>query len=103
MRVLITGGSGEVGKAVIERLAKKGHNVLVIGRTAGLTIEGAEYAQCDVVDYPRLREVIRGCEAVVHLAALPQPGKGTPEQIFQINCGGTFNVFQAACEEGIRR
>ena len=103
MRILLTGGSGAVGKAVVARLAANGHSVVVIGRRPGMVIAGAEYQSCDVNDYPRLREVIRGCKAVVHLAAIPSPGMGTPEQIFNVNASGTFNVFQAAAEEGIRR
>ncbi len=103
MRVLLTGGSGSVGKAVIERLVKSGYAVRVIGRRAGLVFEGADYHSCDINDYPRLREVIRECEAVVHLAALPNPAAGTPEEVFRANAQGTFNVFQAAAAEGIRR
>lgn len=103
MRILLTGGSGSVGKAVVDRLVQSGHSVLVIGRKPGLQFEGAQYESCDVNDYPRLRQVIRGCEAVVHLAAVPNPSLATPEELFRINCSGTFNVFQAAAEEGIRR
>ncbi len=102
MRILLTGGSGQVGKAVIERLVKNGYAVRVIGRRADLVFEGAEYRSCDINDYPRLRESIRGCDAVVHLAAVPNPA-GRPEEIFHVNAQGTFNVFQAAAEEGIRR
>lgn len=103
MRVLLTGGSGSVGKAVVDRLVKKGFSVRVIGRKPDVTLEGAEYEVCDINDYPRLREVIRGCDAVVHLAAIPNPGGGAPQELFRVNCSGTFNVFQAAAEEGIRR
>jgi nucleoside-diphosphate-sugar epimerase len=103
MKVLLTGGTGSVGKAVINQLAIRGISARVIGRREGQVVEGAEYQPCDVTDYPRLREVISGCEAVIHLAAIAWPGGGTPEQIFQANCQGTFNVFQAAAEEGIRR
>jgi nucleoside-diphosphate-sugar epimerase len=103
MQVLLTGGSGSVGKAVIDRLVRSGFAVRVIGRRADLSFEGAEYQSCDVNDYPRLREVIRGCQAVVHLAALPNPSLGTPQEVFRVNAQGTFNVFQAAAEEGIRR
>lgn len=103
MRVLLTGGSGSVGKAVVDRLTAQGHGVLVVGRRPGLEIEGAEYRSCDINNYASLREVIRGCQAVVHLAAIPNPVNDTPEQIFTINCAGTFNVFQAAAEEGIKR
>lgn len=103
MRILLTGGSGSVGKAVIDRMVKRGFSVLVIGRREGMEFEGADYAACDIGDYPRLREVIRGCDAVIHLAAIANPGAGTPEQVFAANAQGTFNVFQAAAEEGIRR
>ncbi len=103
MQILLTGGSGSVGLAVVERLVRGGHAVRVIGRRAEAALPGAEYRQCDVNDYPRLREVIRGCQAVVHLAAIPNPGMSTPEEIFRVNAQGTFNVFQAAAEEGVRR
>jgi NAD(P)-dependent dehydrogenase (short-subunit alcohol dehydrogenase family) len=103
MRVLLTGGSGEVGKSVVDRLVHNGFSVRVIGRRPGIVFEGAEYQSCDINDYAHLREVIRGCEAVVHLAAIPNPTFGTPEQTFHINGCGTFNVFQAATEEGIKR
>jgi UDP-glucose 4-epimerase len=103
MKILLTGGSGAVGKAVVDRLVGHGYSVRVIGRRPDMTFEGAEYQPCDINDYPHLREVMRGCEAVVHLAALPNPAMGTPEEVFRVNCQGTFNVFQAAAEEGIRR
>jgi len=103
MRVLLTGGSGSVGKSVVDRLVGHGYTVRVIGRREGMAFEGAEYQSCDINDYSRLREVMRGCEAVVHLAALPNPAQGAPEEVFRVNCQGTFNVFQAATEEGIRR
>ena len=101
MQILLTGGSGSVGKAVVERLVKSGFGVRVIGRRANLSFEGAEYQSCDVNDYPRLREAIRGCQAVVHLAAVPNPSQATPEELFRVNASGTFNIFQAAAEEGI--
>lgn len=103
MQILLTGGSGSVGKAVVERLVRSGFTVRVIGRRADLSFEGAEYQACDISDYPRLREMIRGCQAVVHLAALPSPAMGTPQEVFRVNVQGTFNVFQAAAEEGIHR
>jgi nucleoside-diphosphate-sugar epimerase len=75
----------------------------VIGRRPGVELEGAEYRVCDVNDYPALREAVRGCDAIVHLAAIANPGFGQPEEIFRVNCSGSFNVFQAAAQEGIRR
>ncbi len=68
------------------RLVKKGYSVRVQSGGKRISLWMArEYRQCDVNDYSSLREVIRGCKAVVHLAALPTPSKGTPEEIFRIN------------------
>ena len=103
MRILLTGGSGSVGKAVVEALVHGGHDVLVIGRSPGIQFNGARYEVCDINDYPLLRDQTRGRDAIVHLAAVPNPGVTTPEELFRINTSGTFNVFQAAAEEGIQR
>lgn len=101
MRILLTGGTGSVGHAVVERLSRGGHSILVIGRRESMQVEGAQYQACDINDYAQLREVVRGCDLIVHLAALPSPGSGSPEEVFRVNCQGTFNVFQSAAEEGI--
>jgi nucleoside-diphosphate-sugar epimerase len=103
MKVLITGGIGNVGTAVIERFAAAGHEVRVIGRRAGMRVTGAEYGSCDVTDIECLKGHARGMDAIVHLAALGNPAMGAPEEVFRVNCQGTFNVYEAAERNGIRR
>jgi len=103
MKVLVTGGTGSVGKAVVERLVGAGWDVRVIGRRAGVDIPGAEYVVCDINDFPTLRDCCRGREAVVHLAAIPYPGGAPGPEIFRVNALGTYNVFEAAAAEGIAR
>lgn len=103
MRVLVTGGTGAVGREAVKRLVAHDHDVTVIGRRPGLNIEGAAYKQCDIVDFARLTEVIEGMDTIVHLAAIPNPGLGTGEEIFLANDTGTFNVYRAAANAGIRR
>jgi nucleoside-diphosphate-sugar epimerase len=56
-----------------------------------------------VRNYDALREQMRGCDAVVHLAAIPQPVGSPAPEVFRANCLGTFHVFKAAEGEGIRR
>ncbi len=73
MRVLVTGGTGAVGKATVERLVDHGWDVRVIGRRAGFEIPGAEYQVCDITNYDDLRVKMHGCQTVVHLAAVPNP------------------------------
>ena len=66
-------------------------------------IEGAQYKQCDIVDFDCLTENVKGMEGIVHLAAIPNPGQGTGQDIFHVNCTGTFNVYRAAANAGIHR
>jgi nucleoside-diphosphate-sugar epimerase len=103
MRILLTGGTGKVGRAAVQVLVAAGHQVTVIGRTQGISIAGAAYEPCDVNDYDALRRVTQGNEAIVHLAAIPNP-VGTPgREIFRVNNLGTFHVFEAAAECGVGR
>ena len=103
MRVLVTGGTGSVGKAVVERLVGRGWDVRVIGRRADQQVGGADYAACDLNDFPALCGCCRGREAIVHLAAIPQPGNDPGPEVFRVNALGTCNVFEAAAKEGIGR
>lgn len=103
MRVFVTGGTGNVGRAVVARLVRHGHEVRVIGRRSGMIIEGTDYAQCDITDYDALRKQVEGSEAIVHLAAIPHPAGRSGQEIFRVNCTGTFNVYHAAADEGIKR
>jgi nucleoside-diphosphate-sugar epimerase len=103
MRVLITGGTGAVGREATKRLVRHNHEVTVIGRTPGIEIEGADYKQCDIVDFECLTACMAGMDTVVHLAAIPNPSLGTGPEIFLANDTGTFNVYRAAADAGIRR
>jgi nucleoside-diphosphate-sugar epimerase len=101
MKILVTGGTGNVGRTAVARLIRNGHQVRVIGRRADVAIEGTEYRVCDTTDFQSLREQVRGMEGIVHLAAIPWPAGGPGQELFDINCRGTFNVYQAAADEGI--
>ena len=103
MRVLITGGAGHIGKATTERLLQRGWDVRVIGIDTGTQIEGAEYIQCNILNYDDVLKHTRGCDAVIHLAAIRSPIMAAGHEVFQVNAAGTFNVFEAAAAVGIRR
>jgi nucleoside-diphosphate-sugar epimerase len=111
MKILVTGGAGKIGHVAVQQLLEHGHEVLALGRRPKTeleparvaAIEGAEYQQVDITDYAALRPQLEGMDGVVHLAALTYPGAGPGHQIFQINAGGSFNVYQAAADVGIKR
>ncbi len=103
MRVLVTGGTGVVGKALVERLVRNGWDVRVIGVEPETQLQGIEYTRCDILDFPALREQMRGCQVVIHLAAIPNPRISPGQTVFQVNVAGTFNVYEAAAQEGVKR
>jgi nucleoside-diphosphate-sugar epimerase len=103
MRVLVTGGTGSVGTAVVKRLVQNGWDLHVISAEPKADVPGAEFVSCDITDFRTLREQMRGCEAVVHLAAIPSPRQVPASEMFHINVSGTFNVFEAAAAQGIKK
>ncbi|MBN1581181.1 MAG: NAD(P)-dependent oxidoreductase [Anaerolineae bacterium] len=103
MNILVTGGTGEVGQAAVRRLVKNGHLVRVIGRRSGITLPGADYRPCDVTDFAAVCEQVKGMDAIVHLAAIRHAALAPGQEIWRVNCQGTFNIYQAAAEAGIKR
>lgn len=103
MKVLVTGGAGSVGRVVTAHLVESGHEVAVAGRRAGLSIPGADYRPCDITDPRSLEPQMAGLDAVVHLAAVAAPSRASSEELFRVNCTGTFNVYQTAAASGVRR
>ena len=59
MKVLVTGGTGNVGKEAVSRLVANGWEVRVVGRRGGMEIPGAEYAVCDVTCCDDVREKLQ--------------------------------------------
>ena len=103
MNVLVTGGTGSVGRAAVARLVSGGHTVRVVGRRSGIEIDGAEYVVCDITGHDALRSAMDGCDGVVHLAAVAAPSGAPAQELFRTNISGTLNVFEAAANAGIRR
>jgi nucleoside-diphosphate-sugar epimerase len=105
VRVLLTGGTGFLGKNVARRLARDGHTLRVLCREAsrldGLP-DGIEVARGDVTDPDSLRRAAEGCGAVVHMAALVKMWVPDRERFDRVNVSGLRNALQAAREAGAR-
>ena len=101
MRVVVTGGSGLAGRAVVAHLLAHGHDVTDLDLVPG--DPHAPFRRVDVGDLGQVYGGLRGAEAVVHLAAIPRPIFDVPEVIFRTNAMGTFNVLEAAAGLGIGR
>jgi nucleoside-diphosphate-sugar epimerase len=101
-RVVVTGGSGKAGRAVVRDLVDNGHDVLNVDMVAPRDLVG-RFLRADLTDLGEAIEALRGADAVVHLAAIPAPGIRTVGQTFEINTVSTYNVFSAATLVGLER
>lgn len=92
-KVMITRHKGYVGKALVEAMKD---DYEIVGYDI---IDGN-----DILDYKNLKDKMKGCEIVIHEAAIPAPVVGkTYDDYFRTNVEGTHNVARAAEENGVRR
>jgi len=107
MRILVTGGSGFVGRHLCRELKSRGHSVTALSRrpSEGDLPGGVEKAMGDVTAYDSLIEPMRGMDAVVNLVALSPLFKptGGDEMHDRIHRQGTENVVDAAEEMGVEK
>lgn len=101
-RVVVTGGSGKAGRAVVADLTATGHEVTSVDLAASLDPDAPTLA-VDLVDLGETLESLAGADAVVHLAAVPAPGVRPDAATFANNMMSTYNVFTAAARLGLRR
>jgi nucleoside-diphosphate-sugar epimerase len=103
-QVLITGASGKLGRATVRELAASGYRVVAIDRARPQEPhpEGVQTVEIDLLDIGQVTGVMHGCDAVIHLGAIPNPYDHADEVVLRNNTGATFAVLQAASLLGIR-
>src|ERR1044072_1505204 len=103
MKVLVTGGTGYLGRAVVRALAAHGHDLVIFSRRAtgsglpGTPVDG------DVRDGAALERAAAGCEAISHSAALVSIWRRRRGDFDDVNVGGLRHVLNAARTLRIRR
>jgi nucleoside-diphosphate-sugar epimerase len=97
----VTGAAGKAGRATVRELTEHGYDVVATDVVATGGGEGARVLRADLTDYGQATEVLRGADAVVHLANIPAPGLATPAVTFNDNVTMNFNVFHAAAALGL--
>ena len=100
MRILVTGGRGKVGRATVDALLAAGHDVTStdLGAPVFERPDPAEaaYVQTDLTDAGAAFAVVRGHDAVIHSAAIPEPTHNPAHVVFHNNLMSTFNALEAA-------
>jgi nucleoside-diphosphate-sugar epimerase len=98
--VVITGGSGRLGREYVVPEIAKGHDVRVFDAVAPPRGDW-HFIEGDITSLADVTAALAGADAVVHLAAIPIY-TAEEENIWRINCDGTFNVLEAARRSGVR-
>ncbi len=105
MKIALTGSSGLVGQAIIRHALARGHDLVLIDRVP--PPEGQDpalpFIQAEITDYDALLAAFRGCDAVIHMAAIPSPGRHPDHVVHNNNVVGSYNALRAAAENGILR
>ncbi len=93
MRVLITGGSGHVGRHIIPILAERHECIVYDLVPPPLSVK---FLRGNILDAAAVHWAMQGVDAVVHLAAFPFPGQISDDELMNINVMGTQRVVEAA-------
>jgi dihydroflavonol-4-reductase len=107
LTVLVTGGSGFVGSAVVRALLARGETVRAMTRASSdpALLDGLEI-ECvhgDLDDPESLEAAVKGCHALYHVAADYRLWVPKPETIYRTNVEGTKTLMRAAAEAGVER
>jgi len=113
--IIVTGGSGKVGRACVRDLMDHGYDVTSIdmlpppGQTNPPTAGNVRYSRADITDFGEamaalsmIDERVEKVTGVVHLAAIPAPGQAPNHVTFTVNTVSTYNIFEAARQLGIK-
>jgi nucleoside-diphosphate-sugar epimerase len=102
-RICVTGATGKAGLATVLHLREHGHEVVATDIALSGDDVAAGVLAADLTDYGQATEVLRGIDAVVHLANIPAPGRSTPAVTFHANVAMNFNIFHAAAALGLSK
>lgn len=108
MKLAVTGGNGDLGRNLLPYLLEQGHTVVSLDRAkppraTALRNPALSYRVADVRDVRALQACLRGCDAVIHLAAHRSPMLQPDTVVYLDNTAGSYNVLSAAATLGINR
>ncbi|MGR3661834.1 MAG: NAD-dependent epimerase/dehydratase family protein [Paracoccaceae bacterium] len=106
MKIAVTGGSGGVGRGIVAEALARGHQVVSVDRVLpdkDAEQDGLVFIQVDITDYNQLLAAFAGCDALIHMAAIPNPMHDPDHVVHNNNVVGSYNAMRAAIELGITR
>jgi UDP-glucose 4-epimerase len=98
--ILVTGGSGHLGSAIMRTL---GDGARAVAFDLKPPRGDVPFIQGSVLSLADFEPAMNGVDALVHVAAIPNPRDRPPEVVFETNVRGTWNAFHAAARAGVRK
>ena len=102
-RSLVTGGSGFVGRALVDALVRRGDDVTVIDHVPGPPLTGARFVRVDLRDQRATRAACAGHDVVFHNASLVHTRHSREDDVWAVNLGGTRHVIEGCREHRVPR
>jgi dihydroflavonol-4-reductase len=107
MKVLVTGATGFIGSNVVRELIKEGEDVRVTVRKDSNTLNiddlDIEKVYCDIRNRNDVKEALKGCNILYHVAAYFAHWSPNPQLFYDINVEGTKTLFEEALNQGIEK
>jgi len=106
MKIALTGGSGGIGRAIAAEALSQGHSVVNIDRKPPADAPqnaNLSFVLADIGDYDGLARAFAGCDALIHMAAIPSPTGHLDHIVHNNNVVGSYNALRAAVENGVMR
>jgi farnesol dehydrogenase len=103
MNVLVTGGTGYLGRSIVSALSTRGHHVVLFARTATASGLPGRPVDGDIRDGDAVHAAAEGCHAIVHLAALVSIWRRRSRDFDEINVNGLRTVLAAAKTAGVHK
>ncbi len=107
MPTLVTGATGFLGSHIVRKLAGRGEKVRILLRQSSKTVNidgiDVEKVYGDVTDMESVRKAMEGCDRLYHAAGIVSFKQADYKKMEAVNVGGTYNVFTAAMEAGVKK
>jgi len=102
MTVLVTGGAGMLGRAIVEQLVERGEQVRVLDLQAPMR-DDVEWIQGNITDAADVSQACDGVDAVIHTASLVNLELGEPQIVYDVNVTGTEHIIEACVQHGVEK
>src|SRR2546423_12353664 len=112
-KYVVTGGAGFIGSAIVRSLLRQGASKVTVidnlfgGKEENLqeVRESVDLQRADICDFDQIAGIVKGADVVFHEAAIPSVPRSIHEPVpsHETNINGTFNVYRAAADGGVRR